>query len=124
MGKECNIKCSIKETINVLFDNGFTSDRIFIIDRDSNLFPWLEQKHLQGYNYFFAGFGCYYGVAYALSIVMKIGFKGGLAGFVEGNYCRTMKDYMGMEEGDKGRNTEITPQSIESLKKAFSYKIE
>ena len=76
-GGECNISCSLGKMVDVLKKYGYTKDRIFIIDRDSNLFPWLKQKKEEGYKYFFPGVGCYYGVGYALDYIEKeLGYTG------------------------------------------------
>lgn len=121
-GKKCKVDCSIHDTLDVLMKNGFTKDRIFIIDSDPKLFEWLKQKKNEGYEYYFAGIGCRYSVNYALNIVKKIGFKGGLISFVDGDDCKCMKDYLGMENGDKGRHTYISQESIKKLEYIFKMK--
>lgn len=77
MNHQCNVPCSLGSMVDVLKGHGFTHDRIFIIDNDSNLFSWLEQKKNEGYNYLLPGVSCYYGVGYALDYIgKKLGYSG------------------------------------------------
>jgi hypothetical protein len=119
-GGDCSVPCSLGDMVDVLKKHGFTKNQIFIIDRDSNLFPWLVQKRKEGYEYFMPGVGCKYGVSYAIDLVgKKLGYKGCIA-FVD-DYCQTdpkngvckcMSDYMGMEGLDKGKRTKMHEGTI------------
>ncbi|APH39095.1 hypothetical protein BHR79_06085 [Methanohalophilus halophilus] len=126
-GKKCNIPCSLGKMIDVLKEHEFTSDRIFIIDSDSNLFPWLKQKKEEGYRYFMPGVGCPYGVNYALDHVEKdLGFTGCVI-FIEdydpsdpkNGVCRNPSDYLNMEYGDKGKKTQIPDNAIKLMSQIF-----
>jgi hypothetical protein len=119
-GGNCNVPCSLGDMVDVLTKYGFTKDQIFIIDRDSNLFPWLVQKRKEGYEYFMPGVGCHYGVSYAIDLVgKKLGYKGCIA-FVDdfctsdtkNGVCKCMNDYIGMEGLDKGKRTKMHKETI------------
>ncbi|WP_234993664.1 hypothetical protein [Methanohalophilus portucalensis] len=123
--KKCNVECSLGEMVDLLKENGFTSDRIFIIDSDSNLFPWLKQKKQEGYKYLMPGIGCPYGINYALDYIgKKMGFSGCMV-FIEdydpkdpkNGVCKSPSDYLNMEHGDKGKKTKITEESIQLMRK-------
>ncbi|MBP2031126.1 hypothetical protein J2755_002074 [Methanohalophilus levihalophilus] len=124
-GAQCKVPCSLGKMVDVLKQKGFTKDRIFIIDSDSNLFPWLKQKRSEGYEYFMPGIGCHYGVKYALDYVVKnLGFKGCVV-FIEdydpkdpkNGVCKTPSDYLNMEYGDKGKRTKIPNEAIYLMEK-------
>lgn len=122
-GKKCNVPCSLGDTISILTKYGFTKDRIFIIDSDSNLFPWLEEKKSEGYNYFLPGVGCHYGVSYALKYVQKkIGLEGCVVFLQDQDpldkvhgVCKSIFDYNSMEKTDKGKRTKISNESLEII---------
>jgi hypothetical protein len=125
---KCNVPCSLGNMIDVLKKHGYTKDRIFIIDSESNLFPWLKKKRKEGYKYFFPGVGCYYGVGYALNRVEKeLGFTGCIA-FLDdydpndkkNGVCRGIHDYMNMDTKDKGKRTRISDESIRLIEKILS----
>ncbi|WP_196214144.1 hypothetical protein [Methanolobus vulcani] len=114
-GGKCTVPCSLGNMVDILLKHGFTKDQIFIIDRDSNLFPWLKQKRAEGYEYFMPGTGCKYGVSYALDYIGgKLGYKGCIA-FVDdfcpedkdNGVCKCMNDYLAMEGIDKGKRTKV-----------------
>lgn len=119
-GGKCNVPCSLGEMVDVLMKHGFKQDQMFIIDRDSNLFPWLKQKREEGYEYFMPGTGCKYGVSYAIDYVgKKLGYKGCIAfvddfcpGDKDNGVCKCMNDYLGMEGVDKGKMTKIHKDTI------------
>lgn len=120
-GGKCRVPCTLGNMVDVLKKHGFTKDRVFIIDKDSNLFPWLIQKREEGYKYFFPGVGCYYGVGYALNyVVEKLGYQGGCIVFLDdyvpgdkkNGVCRSINDYLNMEKSDKGKRTKITDKSV------------
>jgi hypothetical protein len=116
--------------IDVLKKYGFTKDRIFIIDSDSNLFPWLEKKKAEGYKYFLPGIGCHYGVAYALKYVQsEIGLEGCIIFLQdqdpfdkEHGVCKSFFDYNNMEKADKGKRTMISNESIKIIENILSGK--
>lgn len=117
---KCTVPCSLGDMVDVLKKYGFTKNQIFIIDSDSNLFPWLVQKRKEGYEYFMPGVGCKYGVSYAIDLVgKKLGYKGCIA-FVDdycptdpkNGVCKCMSDYMGMEGLDKGKRTKVHENTI------------
>ena len=123
MESECNVPCSLGAMIDVLKRHGFTPDRIFIIDNDSNLLSWLEEKKNEGYDYFFPGVACYYGVGYALDYISKkLGYSGCIV-FLDdydsydsrNGMCRGIFDYMNMEKYDKDKRTKISDQSIKTM---------
>jgi hypothetical protein len=128
--KRCNVPCSLGEMIDVLKKYGFTKDRIFIIDSDSNLFPWLEKKKAEGYKYFLPGIGCHYGVAYALKYVQsEIGLEGCIIFLQdqdpfdkEHGVCKSFFDYNNMEKADKGKRTMISNESIKIIENILSGK--
>ncbi len=126
-GVKCKVPCSLGKMVDVLKQKGFTKDRIFIIDSDSNLFPWLIQKRKEGYKYFIPGIGCHYGVKYALDYVeKKLGFKGCII-FIEdynpndpkNGVCKTPSDYLNMEHGDKGKRTKIPDEAISLMERVL-----
>lgn len=119
-GGRCEVPCSLGEMVDVLMKHGFKNDQVLIIDRDSNLFPWLQQKRKEGYEYFMPGTGCKYGVSYAIDYIgKKMGYKGCVA-FVddyctedkENGVCKGMNDYLGMEGMDKGKRTKMHKETI------------
>lgn len=126
-GAKCKVPCSLGKMVDILKQKGFTKDRIFIIDSDSNLFPWLIQKRKEGYKYFMPGIGCHYGVKYALDYVEKtLGFKGCIV-FIEDydpkdpkhGVCKSPSDYLNMEYGDKGKRTRIPDEAIYLMEKVL-----
>ncbi len=132
LGGKCDVPCSLGAMVDVLLKYGFTKDQIFIIDRDSNLFPWLQQKRKEGYEYFMPGIGCKYGVSYAIDYVgKKLGYKGCIA-FVDdfcpddadNGVCKCMNDYLGMEGMDKGKRTKIHQETIVLMDRILSGKYE
>ncbi|MBP1909049.1 hypothetical protein [Methanolobus bombayensis] len=126
--KTCNVPCSLGDIVTILKNRGFTKDRIFIIDSDSNLFTWLEKKKSEGYKYFLPGIGCHYGVGYALRYVQKdIGMEGCIV-FLQDydpldekhGVCKSIFDYNNMERVDKGKRTKIGQESISIIEKILS----
>jgi hypothetical protein len=118
--------------IEILKEQNFTKDRIFIIDSDSNLFPWLEEKKSEGYKYFLPGVGCHYGVSYALKYVQReIGLEGCIV-FLQDNdpldkrhgVCKSIFDYNRMEKTDKGKRTRISNESLKIIEDIFSGKLD
>ena len=116
--------------VDILKKHSFTKDRIFIIDRDSNLFPWLEEKKSEGYKYFLPGIGCHYGVGYALKYVQKeIGLEGCIV-FLQDNdsldkghgVCKSIFDYNNMEKTDKEKKTKISDESLKIIEGILSGK--
>ena len=131
-GSTCNVPCSLGKMIDVLKKHGFTKDQIFIIDSDSNLFPWLIKKKEEGYKYFLPGIGCPYGVGYALDYVgKKLGYKGCII-FLDdydpndkkNGVCRTIHDYLNMETTDKGKRTKINDGAIQLMENILAGKYE
>ncbi|WP_242492607.1 hypothetical protein [Methanolobus psychrotolerans] len=131
-GKNCNVPCSLGDMVDLLKKKGFTKDRIFIIDSDSNLFPWLEQKKSEGYNYFLPGVGCHYGVSYALKYVQKkIGLEGCIIFLQDYNpldkdhgVCRSIFDYNSMEKIDRGKRTKIGSESLKIIEYILSGEVD
>jgi hypothetical protein len=129
-GYKCKVPCTLGNMADVLLKHGFTKDRVFIIDKDSNLFPWLIKKREEGYKYFFPGVGCYYGVGYALDyVVEKLGYQGCvvfLDDYIPGDkktgVCRSINDYMSMEKSDKGKKTKINEESVQLVDKLLTGK--
>lgn len=126
--KQCNVPCSLGEMIDVLRKYNFTKDRIFIIDSDSELFPWLKKKKAEGYKYFLPGIGCHYGVGYALKYIQEeIGMEGCIV-FLQDydpldskhGVCKSIFDYNRMEKTDKGKRTIINEESIRIIEKILS----
>ncbi|WP_406662199.1 hypothetical protein V7O66_06065 [Methanolobus sp. ZRKC3] len=129
--KKCNIPCSLGDMVDTLKEKGFTKDRILIIDRDSNLFPWLEQKKREGYKYFLPGVGCHYGVGYALKYIQKeIGMEGCIV-FIQDydpldsshGVCKSIFDYNSMEKTDRGKRTKISDESLRIIEDILSGKL-
>ncbi|WP_342305356.1 hypothetical protein [Methanolobus sp. ZRKC5] len=130
-GKVCNVPCSLGNMIALLKEQGFTKDRILIIDSDSNLFPWLEEKKSEGYKYFLPGVGCHYGVGYALKYIQKeIGLEGCIV-FLQDNdpsdksngVCKSIFDYNNMEKTDRGKRTKISDESLKVIEDIFYGKL-
>lgn len=127
-GGRCNVPCSLGKMVDVLKEHGYGKDRIFIIDRDSNLFPWLKQKKDEGYKYVIPGVACYYGVGYALNFIgRELGYKGCIVllddyelGDKEHGVCRGVNDYLNMEKTDKGKRTKIVDKSIQLVEKILN----
>lgn len=126
--KVCNVPCSLGDIVTIMKNRGFTKERIFIIDSDSNLFPWLKKKKSEGYKYFLPGIGCHYGVGYALRYVQKeIGMEGCIV-FLQDydpldgkdGVCKSIFDYNNMEKVDKGKKTKIGQESISVIEKILS----
>ena len=124
-GGRCDVPCSVGEMVDVLKRHGYTKDRIFIVDSDSNLFPWLEKKKEEGYKYVIPGVACYYGIGYALDFIgRKLGYKGCIV-FLEDydpedkkhGLCRNVFDYLSMLKTDKGKRTKINDKSIQLIEK-------
>ncbi|WP_319507960.1 hypothetical protein [uncultured Methanolobus sp.] len=114
--------------IDILKEQDFTKDRIFIIDSDSHLFPWLEEKKNEGYKYFLPGVGCHYGVSYALKYVQReIGLEGCIV-FLQDNdpldkrhgVCKSIFDYNNMEKIDRGKKTKIGEESLKIIEDILS----
>ena len=124
-GGECNVPCSLGDMVDVLKRHGYTKDQIFIIDSDSNLFPWLKEKKKEGYKYVIPGVGCYYGIGYALDFIgRKLGYKGCIVLLddydpedIKNGLCRNVFDYLNMDTTDKGKKTKITDKSIKLIEK-------
>ncbi|WP_340818549.1 hypothetical protein [Methanolobus sp. WCC4] len=131
-GKKCNVPCSLGRLVDLLMAKGFTKDRIFIIDSDSNLFPWLEMKKREGYNYFLPGVGCHYGVGYALKYIQKeIGLEGCMIFLKDQDpldkghgVCKNIFDYNNMERTDKGKRTKIDDESLKIIEDILSGKLD
>jgi len=124
-GGRCDVPCSVGKMVDVLMSHGYTKDRIFIIDSDSNLFPWLKKKKEEGYKYVIPGVGCYHGVGYALNFIgRKLGYQGCIV-FLEDydpedkkhGLCRSVFDYLSMDKMDKGKRTKIDDKSIQLIEK-------
>jgi len=124
-GGRCDVPCSVGKMVDVLLGHGYTKDRIFIIDSDSNLFPWLKKKKEEGYKYVIPGVGCYYGIGYALDFIgRKLGYQGCIV-FMEDydpedkehGLCRSVFDYLNMDKTDKGKRTKIDDKSIQLIEK-------
>lgn len=126
-GGRCDVPCSVGKMVDVLKRHGFTNDRIFIIDSDSNLFPWLKKKREEGYKYYLPGVGCYYGVGCSLEYCGKnLGFEGCIV-FLEDydpedkkhGLCRSMSDHLNEDKTlkDKGKRTKINDKSIQLIEK-------
>jgi hypothetical protein len=124
-GGRCDVPCSLGKMVDVLKGHGFTRDQIFIVDSDSNLFPWLKNKKEEGYKYVIPGVACYYGVGYALDFIgRKLGYKGCIV-FLEDydpedkkhGLCRGAHDYLNMDKTDKGKRTKISDKSIQLIEK-------
>jgi hypothetical protein len=118
--------------IEILKEKDFTKDRIFIIDSDSALFPWLEGKKSEGYNYFLPGIGCHYGVGYALKYIQtKIGLEGCIV-FLQDfdpldsdhGVCKSIFDYNSMEKTDRGKRTKISNESLQIVEDILSGKLD
>ncbi|NOR47611.1 MAG: hypothetical protein GQ533_06150 [Methanosarcinaceae archaeon] len=124
-GGECNVPCSVGKMVDVLLDHGYKKDQIFIIDSDSNLFPWLIKKKEEGYKYVIPGVACYYGIGYALDFIGdKLGYRGCIVlledyipGDTKHGVCRSISDYMYMEKIDKGKRTKIDDKSVRLIEK-------
>lgn len=126
-GGRCDATCSVGKMVDVLKRHGFTKDRIFIIDSDSNLFPWLKKKREEGYKYFIPGVACSYGVGYALDLICKELGYGGCIVFLEdydpkdkkNGLCRSIYDYLNddCDGRDKGKRTKISDKSIQLIEK-------
>jgi hypothetical protein len=131
-GKKCTVPCSLGRMVDILMEKGFTKERIFVIDSDSNLFPWLKKKKSEGYNYFLPGVGCHYGVGYALRYVQKeIGMEGCIV-FLQDydpldkdhGVCKTIFDYNNIEKIDKGKRTKISDESLRIIEDLLSGDLE
>ncbi|WP_407356967.1 hypothetical protein [Methanolobus sp. WCC5] len=130
--RTCNVPCSLGDMIDILKERGFTKDRIFIIDSDSNLFPWLKQKKNEGYKYFLPGVGCHYGVSYALNYVQKVIGLEGCVVFLQDNdpldkahgVCKHFFDYNNMEKRDKGKRTKISNESLKIIEDILAGEID
>lgn len=130
--RSCNVPCSLGDMVDILKEKGFTKDRIFIIDSDSELFPWLEKKKREGYEYFLPGVGCHYGVGYALKHIQKeIGMEGCIV-FLQDydpldskhGVCKSIFDYNSMEKTDKGKRTKMSEESIKIIEDILSGKLD
>ena len=126
-GGRCDVPCSVGKMVDVLKSHGFTKDRIFIIDSDSNLFPWLKKKKEEGYKYYFPGVGCHFGVGYALNYVRKeLGYEGCIVLLDDydpedkkNGLCRSIYDHLNdvCDRRDKGKRTKINDKSIQLIEK-------
>ena len=124
-GGSCEVQCSLGKMVDVLKDHGYGKDQIFIIDSDSNLFPWLKMKKDEGYKYVVPGVACYYGVGYALNFIgSELGYQGCIVLLEdydlddkEHGVCRGISDYLNMEKTDKGKRTKIADSSIRLIEK-------
>ena len=124
-GGECSVPCSLGKMVDVLKRHGYTKDQIFIIDSDSNLFPWLKEKKEEGYRYVIPGVGCYYGIGYALDFIgRKLGYKGCIVLLDDYDpedkkhgMCRSVFDYLNMDTTDRGKKTKISDKSIQLIEK-------
>ena len=124
-GGKCTVPCSLGKMVDVLKDHGYGKDQIFIIDSDSNLFPWLIKKKEEGYKYVIPGVACYYGIGYALDFIgSQLGYCGCIVlledyipGDTKNGVCRTIGDYIHMEKTDKGKRTKIDDKSVRLIEK-------
>ena len=127
-GGRCKVQCSLGKMVDVLKAHGYGKDQIFIIDSDSNLFPWLKKKKEEGYKYVFPGVACYYGVGYALNFIGKeLGYEGCIVLLDDYNpedkkygLCRSFFNYLNMNKMDKGNKTKICNKSIKLIEKILN----
>lgn len=122
LNSNCDMPCYIRPLLDVLQKHNFDSDRILIIDSDSNLIKWLEEKKREGYEYILPAVSCKFAVAYALDeIGGRLGYKG-LIMLIDGNVCKSGDEYSGMEKLDKGKYTQIDINSVKLLDEILSGK--
>lgn len=116
LGEQCDYgeTCDVGRWINLLHYHGIKSRQIMIIDSDENLFDWLRSKYTAGYKYTI-GFGCTFAVLYAVDYVFgQLGYKG-IIGYIQGETCTDLKDYLSMEHSDKGKQANLDTAQLSEL---------